>query len=182
MVAIFKSRFFFRFQTLLRRGVPLFLIAASAPAQSAGDSTPAGEIARIDSRVERLAQFFRARKSPLDKFAEHFVRAADRNKLDWRLLPSLAMLESGGGRVYIRNNVFGWASGRARFQSIEAGIDHVAQALSEGIAYRNKDLRAKLRTYNPANRRYVEIVFGVFREISPEAPMLAPPVLAGGGK
>lgn len=173
MVAFFKSRFLFHFQRLLRRGAPLLLIAGTASAQTASDSVAAEQIARPDSRVDRLAQYFRSRKSPLDKFAEHFVNAADRYKLDWRLLPSLAMLESGGGHVHRRNNVFGWGSGRARFQSIEAGIDHVARALAEGIAYRNKDLRAKLHAYNPANRRYADIVFRVFRDISPEAPMLA---------
>ncbi len=179
---MFSSRIRFHFQRLLRRGAPLLLIAATGSAQTGGEAPAAEQIVRPDSRVERLAQYFRTRKSPLDRFAVHFVIAADRYKLDWRLLPSLAMLESGGGRVYVRNNVFGWGSGRARFQSIEAGIDHVAQALAEGIAYRNKDLRAKLRTYNPANRRYADIVFRVFRDISPEAPLLGEPAAAAGGK
>lgn len=174
-----KSRFLFYFQRLVRRGAPLLLIAASAHGQVAVD--PAAERAPSpDSRPERLAQYFRARKSPLDEFAAQFIEVADRYRLDWRLLPSLAMLETGGGRISRRNNVFGWASGRARFQSIEASIEHVAKTLAEGIAYRNKDLRAKLRTYNPANRRYADIVFRVFQDISPEAPLLSTPAVAAG--
>jgi hypothetical protein len=124
-----------------------------------------------DPRPGRLAEFFQRNKSPLAKYADQFVSAADRYGLDWRLLPSLAMVESGGGRVYARNNVFGWASGRARFDSIPDGILAVARALAEAAHYRNKDLRGKLRTYNPARRDYADIVLRVFAQISPEPPL-----------
>lgn len=181
MAATFRSRFFSCCRGILRRGAPLLLLAACAHGQTPLE--PAAETAeQPDGRASRLAEYFRIHKSPLDKFAAHFIEAADRYRLDWRLLPSLAMLESGGGRVYRRNNVFGWGSGRARFVSIEACIEHVAKVLSGGIAYRDKDLRAKLRTYNPANRRYADIVLRKFLDISPETPLLGASAGAGGSR
>ncbi len=126
-----------------------------------------------DPRYRRLAEFFQKNRSPLQKYAEDFVKVADQYHLDWRLLPSLAMVESGGGRVFARNNVFGWASGRARFETIQDGIAYVAKCLAEAAQYRNKDLRAKLRTYNPARRDYADTVLRVFSEISPEPPVAA---------
>jgi hypothetical protein len=75
--------------------------------------------------------------------------AADRHQLDWRLLPSIALVESGGGKVAPNNNVFGWNSARHKFPSIQAGIHSVAERLANAPHYRGKSLEDKLKTYNP---------------------------------
>ncbi|MGE0653322.1 MAG: hypothetical protein AB7P12_16495, partial [Alphaproteobacteria bacterium] len=93
-----------------------------------------------DWRLSRLKQYFRSHRSPLEKVSENFVATADRYDLDWRLLPSLAVIESGGGKRYRRNNIFGWKSGRARFKSLDQAIDYVASRLAESPIYRGKSV------------------------------------------
>ncbi len=102
-----------------------------------------------DPRLERLDQFFAQRDCPLRDAAAEFLIAADENGLDWRLLPSLAIIESSGGKDYSNNNVFGWDSCRESFDSVVAGIHFVADRLANSKTYKDKGLNEKLRTYNP---------------------------------
>jgi hypothetical protein len=102
-----------------------------------------------DPRLVRLQQFFAERNCPLRGAATDFLIAADENGLDWRLLPSLSIIESSGGKDYSRNNVFGWGSCRGGFASVVAGIHFVADRLANSKLYRYKGLDEKLRTYNP---------------------------------
>ena len=73
---------------------------------------------RTDPRTVRLKKFLTKLHCPVAYLSEEFVRAADDNHLDWRLLPSIAIIESGGGKAYIRekNNIFGWGGGEIYFR------------------------------------------------------------------
>lgn len=102
-----------------------------------------------DPRVAVLRDFFAALNSPASDLAEDFLLAADRHGLDWRLLPSIAILESGGGRESMNNNILGWDSCRESFPSVRAGIYTVADQLENSRLYKNKDLNRKLKLYNP---------------------------------
>jgi len=102
-----------------------------------------------DPRLQRLQEFFAQRECPLQKVAADFLTAADRNDLDWRLLPSISIIESSGGKDSRKNNVFGWDSCHAGFPSVREGIHFVAAQLANSKRYRDKDLDAKLSTYNP---------------------------------
>jgi hypothetical protein len=102
-----------------------------------------------DPRLQRLRQFFAKRHCPLHEAAAEFLIAADENELDWRLLPSISIVESGGGKDYTNNNVFGWDSCRESFTSVTAGIHFVAARLANSQLYKNKGLNQKLSTYNP---------------------------------
>ncbi|MCP5116259.1 MAG: hypothetical protein GY953_35980 [bacterium] len=102
-----------------------------------------------DLRVERLRTFLEDHGYPVEDLATDFVAAADLYELDWRLLPSISILESSGGKRYRRNNIFGWDSCNTGFPSVRDGIYHVASRLGESRLYRDKDLDGKLRTYNP---------------------------------
>jgi hypothetical protein len=102
-----------------------------------------------DPRLAALEGFFQALDSPAADFAEEFLVAADHEGLDWRLLPSIAIVESGGGKEFSNNNIFGWDSCRQSFPSVRAGIHIVAARLARSTIYRNKDLAAKLAAYNP---------------------------------
>jgi hypothetical protein len=104
-----------------------------------------------DPRLLKLRSFFQGLESPAYWLAEDFLAAADRNGLDWRLLPSISVVESGGGKVYMNNNILGWDSCRKSFPSVTAGIDHVAARLAKSTFYRNKDLDEKLAAYNPSS-------------------------------
>jgi len=102
-----------------------------------------------DSRLQRLEHFFSKRHSPMMQSATELLAAADRNGLDWRLLPSISIVESGGGKAYRNNNVFGWLSGQRSFASIEAGIHFVADKLAHSRIYSGKETAEKLAAYNP---------------------------------
>jgi hypothetical protein len=101
-----------------------------------------------DPRAAVLRGFFEALNSPASAWAEDFLLAADLNGLDWRLLPSIAIVESGGGRESMNNNILGWDSCRKSFPSVRAGIHSVANQLAHSKLYKNKNLDKKLRLYN----------------------------------
>jgi hypothetical protein len=123
---------------------------------------------RTDLRTVRLKKFMNKLHCPVAYLSEDFVRAADDNHLDWRLLPSIAIIESGGGKAYIRekNNIFGWGGGEIYFDSVRAGLQTVAHELGRGSLYRRHNSLGKLHLYNP-DENYAQQVMAVMRRISP---------------
>ena len=118
-----------------------------------------------DPRFKKLQAFFSRRDCPAEEYAEAFLAAADRNALDWRLLPSLSYIESTGGKFLEYNNLFGWGS--ERFPTPTAGIHAVGYRLANSALYKDKDLDALLRTYN-STAGYGQMVKAVMRRIAPE--------------
>jgi hypothetical protein len=121
-----------------------------------------------DPRLSRLRKFFADRDCPLQDSAKDFLVAADQNELDWRLLPSISMIESSGGKDYRNNNVFGWDSCKERFPSVRAGIHYVAAQLGKSSRYKGKDVDSKLQIYNPLPE-YPGRVEAVMRSIGSSA-------------
>jgi hypothetical protein len=119
-----------------------------------------------DPRTVRLGIFLSRLHCPVSYLAGEFVQAADENGLDWRLLPSISVIESGGGKAYRNNNIFGWGNGDILFKSLQAGIHEVAFKLGRSPLYRNRNVEAKLRIYNP-NEEYAANVITVMNRISP---------------
>jgi len=146
------------------------LLAVPVPTHSAKNTAPNAESV-IDPRVVRLKQFFAERDCPLGEYAADLIKAADRNDLDWRLLPSISFIESGGGKYYMNNNVFGWNSCKERFTSVRDGIHYVASRLGNSELYKEKTLDEKLKMYNP-HRRYAKQVQQVMRTIAITDPRL----------
>ena len=103
-----------------------------------------------DPRQVRIKKFFEKNGCPLSRLSAEFVREADANSLDWRLLPSITFVESSGGKYYENNNVFGWNSCHTRFKSVRAGLHLVASTLGNSALYRDKTTDDILRTYNPS--------------------------------
>lgn len=94
------------------------------------------EISHADGRAKIIENFFSAYKSPLSSYSNNFIQIADQYQLDWRLLPSIAMQESNGGKKVIANsyNPFGYGiygSLVKRFSSWEEAIGRVGKALRE---------------------------------------------------
>jgi hypothetical protein len=118
-----------------------------------------------DIREAILQRFLSANHSPVESYAGNFIREADAHHLDWRLLPSLAWIESGAGQHNRKNNLFGWANGASRFSTASEAIHHVAEALAEARAYKGKDLFGKLAAYNPTPG-YRGLVTAVMAKIS----------------
>ena len=130
------------------------------------DRPPQAATPSEDPRLVRLQQFFSDNDCPAHKFAGDFIEAADNNDLDWRLLPSISYVESGGGREYRNNNILGWANAGKRFQSVRAGIHMVAERLATSPLYRDKGVDDILRTYNPEHGEYAARVKSVMRQIA----------------
>lgn len=121
-----------------------------------------------DKRCQAMEGFFRRYNGSLVNLSGSFLRAAGQNGLDWRLLPALAIVETGGGKIGGRNNIFGWNSGRTRFPSVDAGISHVAGRLANSPVYAGRTARGILAKYNPARSKYVAKVVAYMQELSPE--------------
>lgn len=85
----------------------------------------------FDLRPHKLAKFLGQHGSLLANYADEFVHQADRNRLDYRLLPAISGVESTFGRNYIAGtyNVYGWGKGSIPFGSWVDGIAKVSTAL-----------------------------------------------------
>ena len=145
----------------------LVVPTATSFAQEASQS-----VYRNDARLTRLRAFFQDAHSPLLRLAEDFLAAADLQGLDWRLLPSISMVETGCGRTAVGNNIFGWDSGRKRFVSFREAIQRVASRLGESKLYRGKDLSHVLATYN-SRPQYAALVKSVMTQLGPAEPSKA---------
>ncbi|HLH15700.1 MAG TPA: hypothetical protein VKX45_00695 [Bryobacteraceae bacterium] len=122
---------------------------------------------RQDPRVSALKSFFEKQDCPARHYVKEFLEAADRYALDWRLLPSLAYVESTGGKAARNNNLFGWDSGRAQFPSPVAAIYEIGYRLTHSSLYKHKNLDGLLATYNP-DPDYALKVKGVMQQIALE--------------
>ena len=151
---------------MLSSGLVFAGMLSSPVAVTIAETPDAASEYRNDPRLESLNKFFQKGACPAQVFSADFLRVADQNNLDWRLLPSISMVESGGGRDARNNNLFGWNGGKAIFTSVRAGIHDVAARLGNSKIYRDKGVDEILRIYNP-DANYPGVVKSVMRRISP---------------
>ncbi len=87
----------------------------------------------FDTRTKAIQNIFKRYNSPLFDQAAFYVKYADEFGVDWRLLPSIAGLESTFGKFLMPGsyNAYGWGGGRIYFESWEDGIRTVNKALRE---------------------------------------------------
>jgi hypothetical protein len=110
-----------------------------------------------DGRAANLKSFFRKYNSPLYDYADYIVKTSDKYQFDYRLLPAIAMQESGVCRVIPHNsyNCWGWGiygNTITRFSSYEEAIDTVAAGLKKN--YIDKGLitaSAIMAKYTPSS-------------------------------
>ncbi len=119
-----------------------------------------------DPRLPRLQNFFHDAHCYLHSLAPDFLEVADRHGLDWRLLPTIALVETGCGRTAAGNNIFGWDSGRRKFASVREAIQWVAARLGQSKLYRGKTLAQILATYNP-RPQYARLVRALMNQLGP---------------
>lgn len=124
---------------------------------------------RKDPRLVRLERFFAKCGCPAGVLSKDFLAAADTYSLDWRLLPSIAFVESSGGKAFRNNNIFGWGNADIPFASVRTGIYTVAERLANSRPYQGKRLQQFLNTYNP-NEGYAERVKAVMVRLGPIEP------------
>lgn len=113
------------------------------PVFAENEAGAAGELAyriRIptesDIRVSCLHDFLASYNSPLADEAQTFVAEADKNNLDWKLVPAIAGVESTFGKEIPANsyNAWGWgvftgAQDGVHFTNWADGIAQVANGL-----------------------------------------------------
>jgi hypothetical protein len=138
--------------------------------------------ARLDSarqaKADAIDTYFKEHNMPLAGTGMKMVIEAEKNDLDWRLLPAIAARESTGGRnacIKVKNNAFGWGSCKIGFKSDDEAIETVARNLggnnpNTAFHYDNKTTKEILRAYNPPSivPKYVEQVISIMNTVGDE--------------
>jgi len=133
----------------------LELISSISTDQVKSPSEILSEFKTQDIRVANLKYFFRKYDSVLYDQAEFIVKIADQYKLDYRLIPAIAMQESGLCKNIYEgsHNCWGWGiygNKVTRFDSYEAAIETISRGLKEN--YIDKGLITPeeiMRKYTP---------------------------------
>ncbi len=151
-IAVFAAAGVFSLSFVFGNGAqnpkPALPVAVAAPKESV--AVPAMESPKVDVRAETIDSYFSKKKMPLAGYGKEFVAEADRNGIDWRLLPAIAVRESSGGLHACGNNPLGWNSCRGDdFNSIEEAISFVSSRIGNSPYYKGKKLDDILYTYNP---------------------------------
>ncbi len=135
-------------------------------------------------KAKLIDDYFGLRGMPMKGTGMRMVEEAERNGLDWRLLPAIAVRESTGGKfecAKVPNNPFGWGSCRIGFSSYEEAIETLARNLGGNNPntqehYEDKSTKDILRAYNPPSviPRYAEQVMSIMRAIGNEDISISP--------
>ena len=130
------------------------------------------------AKAKAINAYFEERNMPLSGIGMTMVEEAEKNDLDWRLLPAIAIRESTGGKFEckkVKNNPFGWGSCKIGFDSYEHAIEIVAKNLGGSNPrtakhYDDKTTIQILRAYNPPSiiPRYAEQVISIMNDIGEE--------------
>jgi len=90
-------------------------------------------IEAFDQRKDILRNYLKSKQSPLAEYAHVFVREADINNLDWRLVVAISGVESSFGKRIPPGsyNAYGWRGGKHYFNSWEESIKIVSRTLNE---------------------------------------------------
>src|SRR5579863_9879536 len=107
------------------------------------ENIQSANVTQADGRVAHIQQFLEAYDSPLAPYASDIVKAADEYGIDYRLLPSIGMQESGLCRTIPNNSYNCWGFGvyggtAIHFSSYKDAIYTVTKTLAEN--YKAKGL------------------------------------------
>jgi hypothetical protein len=124
-------------------------------------------------KADAIDVYFEANDAPLEGHGMKFVLEAEKNDIDWRLLPAIAMRESTGGKhacKSVSNSVFGYGSCKMSFNSIDESIEIVARSLggnnpNTARHYDNKTTIEILKKYNSIISGYSKQVVNIMKAI-----------------
>ena len=129
----------------------------------------------LQAEADAINAYFKAYDMPLLGTGMKMAKEAEKNGLDWRLLPAIAIRESTGGKhdcKRVDNNHFGWGSCKISFSSNDEAIETVAKNLggnnpNTARHYEDKTTEQILRAYNPPYvvPRYVQQVMSIMKAI-----------------
>lgn len=107
------------------------------------DSNVSSHLDVDDPRIYAAQQFLKSYDSPMAPYAEIFIRQADKNKIDWRLLIAISGVESAFGTIirYQSYNAWGWRGGANgnfnNFKSWPHAITQVSAGMGRGYQTNN---------------------------------------------
>ncbi|MBI3634223.1 MAG: glucosaminidase domain-containing protein [Candidatus Yonathbacteria bacterium] len=144
------------------RGLALipFLTASSPFALLQNQIPPIHQVERFidgssirDDHASKIDAYFAERNMPLEGYGSKMIAEAEKNDIDWRLLPAIAIKESSGGRFACGYNPFGWGSCKIKFSDYDTAIETIALNLGGNNPhttqyYKDKTLIEKLHYYN----------------------------------
>lgn len=121
---------------LITTANPIRAESLEIPVSSAKLSRGVEDPYLTDRRVAVLYSFLDGYNSPLKYNAVDFVREADSNRLDWRLVASISGVESTFGKQlpYNSYNAWGWGiygDNMIRFASYDEAIATISKSLRE---------------------------------------------------
>jgi len=132
----------------------------------------------LTAKAEAIDSYFKSHNMPLEGMGMKMAQEADKNGLDWRLLPAITARESTGGREKCKkvgHNFFGWGSCKVGFDSDEKAIETVARNLGGNNPktaqyYSGKTTREILTEYNPPSvvLHYTDQVVKIMNDIGNE--------------
>lgn len=117
-------------------------------------------------RVHNIEVFLEKRNSPLTRYAQEFVLAADYWNIDYRLVAAISVVESGGGiNTFRKYNAWGW--GKNGFKSWEDGIWSVSEGISKGYYSKGLDTPKEISKYYcpPSSDSWARKVSSLMKEI-----------------
>ncbi len=165
---------------VLAIAVPLTGIP-TLPSLAATNNTPLEEKSAIitqeevsqKEKAELIDSFFKKYNAPLEGYGMKFVVESEKNNIDWRLLPAIAMRESTGGKhacKSVPNSVFGYGSCKISFESIDKSIEIVAASIGGNNSktahhYSGKTTTGILKKYNSVIPKYTNEVIRIMKMI-----------------
>jgi hypothetical protein len=128
-----------------------------------------------EEKAAKIDAYFAKGDMPLEGFGMKMVLEAEKNDLDWRLIPAIAVRESTGGRHACKSvsySAFGWGSCKISFKSYDHAIESLAHNLGGNNPktaryYDNKSVKDILETYNPPSvvPTYAKEVMAIMNKI-----------------
>lgn len=130
-----RAVFFFLLILILHQSSISFVYAQKEAGASAVPASLSTE-EQQDYRVKILKEFLDQYNSPFADKAAVFVREADKNNIDWRLLVAISGVESTFGQQipYNANNAWGWGiygDNMIRFATWDEAITTISKELRE---------------------------------------------------
>lgn len=116
-------------------------------------------------KIEKIRKYLERRNSPLAKYAEEFVKAADEFGIDYRIVAAISIIESGGGKKNFKPyNAWGW--GKSGFNSWTEGIWAVSKGIGKYYSQGATTPKYISKSYCPPNAdSWARKVQGVMYEI-----------------
>ena len=129
----------------------------------------------LEIKADAIDSYFEEHDMPLVGTGRKMVEEAEKNNLDWRLLPAIAVRESTGGKFKckkVEHSFFGWGSCKIGFNSNDEAIEVVAKNLggnnpNTAKHYQGKTTEEILKKYNPPSivSRYSHQVISIMNSI-----------------